>query len=319
MTTCCHIINGIIVRNEKGLGEKMNMTFIPAKTIITKNKNNKDLWFGIDYSMNIYRGCCHGCIYCDSRSDCYQIKDFDTVRAKENAIEIIRKELKGKINKGIIGTGSMSDPYNFFEKEYRLTRQALEVINYYGFGLSITTKSNLITRDIDLLKRISCHSPVIITITVTTCSNEVSKIIEPNVSVSSERFDAIKKLTDNGIYTGVLFTPVLPFIEDNEENIRGITNKAYVCGAKFVYTQMGVTLRQNQRDWYFQKLDKYFEGLKEKYISHYGNQYICKAQNDSELCKIFLSECHKLQLHYKMEDIIKDYKRNYTTEQISLL
>lgn len=149
--------------------------------------------------MNLYKGCSHGCIYCDSRSGCYQIDNFDTVRAKANAIDIIRKELKGKVKKSVIGTGAMSDPYNPFEKQYQLTRQALELINTYRFGVAIDTKSSLITRDIDILKSINVHSPVIIKITITTC-DELCKIMEPNVALSFERFTAIKQLTDNGIY-----------------------------------------------------------------------------------------------------------------------
>ncbi|MDF2506016.1 radical SAM protein, partial [Clostridium sp.] len=236
------------------------MDFIPAKSIVTRTKN--EYWFGKDYNMNIYKGCCHGCIYCDSRSNCYGVDNFDTVRVKTNSIDIIRKELKGKIKKGVIGTGAMSDPYNPFEKQYKLTRQALELINTYGFGVAIDTKSTLITRDIDILKRINEHSPVIVKITITTCEDELCKIIEPNVALSSERFDAIKQLTDEGIYAGILLTPVLPFLEDNSDNIKGIIRLAHENGGKFIYSNLGVTLRQNQREWYYKKLDEYFPGLR---------------------------------------------------------
>lgn len=283
------------------------MDFIPAKSIVTRTKN--DYWFGKDYNMNIYKGCCHGCIYCDSRSNCYGVDNFDTVRVKTNSIDIIRKELKGKIKKGVIGTGAMSDPYNPFEKQYKLTRQALELINTYGFGVAIDTKSTLITRDIDILKRINEHSPVIVKITITTCEDELCKIIEPNVALSSERFDAIKQLTDEGIYAGVLLTPVLPFLEDNSDNIKGIIRLAHENGGKFIYSNLGVTLRQNQREWYYKKLDEYFPGLREKYIKGYGYSYECRSPYYKELWKLFKCECKKYGLIYGMEEIVKEYKR----------
>ena len=197
------------------------MDYISAKTIISQYAKVNP-WFGINYNMNIYKGCCHGCIYCDSRSQCYGIDNFDKVRAKENATKLIRKELKSKRRTGIVGTGAMSDPYNPFEKELMLTRSALEQINAYNFGLAVATKSNLITRDIDILKKIKGHSPIIIKMTITTINDELSKKIEPNVCVSSERFNAIQKLTQNGIFTGILLMPILPFINDSEENIVGI-------------------------------------------------------------------------------------------------
>lgn len=283
------------------------MEFINAKTIVTRTKN--DFWFGKDYNMNIYKGCCHGCIYCDSRSSCYGIDNFDTVRIKANAIDIIRKELKSKVKKGVIGTGAMSDPYNPFEKQYKLTRQALEVINTYGFGVAIDTKSSLVTRDIDILKSINEHSPIIVKITITTCEDELCKTIEPNVALSSERFAAIKQLTDNGIYSGIILTPVLPFLEDNSDNIKGIVRLAHENGAKFIYASLGVTLRQNQREWYYRKLDEHFLGLREKYIRSYGNSYVCRSLHYNELWNLFKSECKKYGLIYKMEEIIKSYKK----------
>ena len=226
--------------------------------------------------MNIYKGCCHGCIYCDSRSECYRIDNFDVVRAKKDALALINKELKSKKRTGVIGTGAMSDPYNPFEKEYSLTRGALELINIHGFGVSIATKSDLITRDIDILKKIKSHSPVLVKITITTCDDELCKKIEPNVGVASKRFSAIKELSDNGIFAGILLMPVLPFLEDNEDNISGIVNLAHENGAKFIYPAFGVTLRQNQRDWYYKKLDEKFPGIKQKYIQQFRNDYECQ-------------------------------------------
>ncbi|WP_304340234.1 SPL family radical SAM protein [Metaclostridioides mangenotii] len=292
------------------------MEFIPAKTIVNKTKTSR--WFGIDYNMNIYKGCCHGCIYCDSRSRCYQVDNFDTVRAKLASTDMIDRELKSKIKKGVIGTGAMSDPYNPYEKKYKLTREALELIDKYRFGVAIDTKSSLITRDIDILKDIKDHSPTIAKITITTWDDKISKIVEPNVSSSSERFESIKKLSEAGIYTGILMGPILPFIEDTRENVMGIVNLAYENGAKFISIHPGLTLRDNQREWYYNKLDKIFPNLKHKYIKTYGDRYDCLSPKYKELIYIFKEECAKKNILYKMDDIIYAYKKSYETTQISL-
>lgn len=295
------------------------MQYIKVKTIVSQAKNN-DNWFGINYNMNIYQGCCHGCIYCDSRSNCYQIIDFDRVRAKENSTEIIKNELRSKRNKGVIGTGAMSDPYNPFERKLMLTRKALEEIDSNRFGVAIATKSDLVVRDIDILKRIQSHSPTLIKMTITTYDDNLCKKIEPSVCESSRRFEAIRKLSDNGIYVGVLLMPILPFINDSEENIKNIIKKAYESNVKFVFSYgLGVTLRQNQRQYYFDQLNKLFPGnnLPQRYINTYKESYINPASNNKKLWRVFKEECEKYNLLYKMEDIIKDYKTNYEKTQIS--
>ncbi|WP_066894827.1 radical SAM protein [Clostridium nigeriense] len=293
------------------------MDYIIAKSIVSNYKEDNN-WFGANYTMNIYKGCCHGCIYCDSRSDCYAIENFDNVRAKENSLDIIRKELKSKRKKGVVSTGSMSDPYNPFEKKYNLTGRALEIINENGFGIEIATKSDLITRDVEILKRIKEHSPVICKLTITTMDDELCKKIEPNVAVTSKRFKAIEKLSSEGIYTGVLLMPILPFINDSEENIISIVRMAKKCGAKFVYPLFGVTLRNNQRDYFFKALDKNFYGVKEEYLNVFGYEYLCLSPNANYLYKILSDECKKLDILYKMKDIVEDYKKGYFNEQISL-
>ena len=293
------------------------MEFIPAKRIISGYAKD-NAWFGNNYNMNIYKGCCHGCIYCDSRSECYGVYNFDEVKAKEGVLALIGRELKSKRRTGIVGTGAMSDPYNPYEKEYRLTRGALELINANRFGVSIATKSDLIVRDIDVLKSIKNHSPVLVKITITTADDILSKKIEPNVAVSSKRFYTIKELSDNNIFAGILLMPVLPFLEDNEENVSGIVRLAYVNGAKFIYPAFGVTLRQNQRDWYYKKLDQHFAGLKEKYINNFGNAYECRSPKAEALWQFFQKECNRFGILYKMEDIINGYKQGYSDNQLSL-
>lgn len=293
------------------------MKTIPAKTILQRNKNNG--WFGAEYNMNLYRGCSHGCIYCDSRSECYHIDDFHDIHAKENCLEILRDELRRKVRPGIIGTGAMSDPYNPFEKNEELTRHSLELIDAYEFGIMSLTKSSLIARDKDLYSAISEHSPVLCQVTVTTCDDELSRIIEPYVSTSTERFEALAQLSDAGIFTGVVMTPILPFIEDTEENIKGVLRKAKECGARSVYPMFGLTLRKGQREYFYKKLDEYFGDfkLRDKYEKTYGEKYVCLSRDDRKLWKLFSEECDRLGLIYEMKDIISAYRLGYGDRQLS--
>jgi len=292
------------------------MEYISAKTIVTKTKTSA--WFGTDYNMNIYRGCSHGCIYCDSRSDCYRIEAFDRVRAKEDALGIIRDDLARKVQTGIIGTGAMSDPYNPFEVELKLTRHALELVNAFGFGVAITTKSPLVTRDMDVLCDIKQHAPVLIKLSVTTADNRLSKQIEPHVAPSSERFETVRKLSDAGLYAGVILMPTLPFLTDTEESILEIVRLAKESGARFVFPSFGVTLRSGQREYFYHKLDQSFPGLKEKYIKRYGDRYNCSSPKAKQLYAVFAKACHQLGLRYRMPHIIQDYKRGYAIDQLSL-
>jgi len=280
------------------------MEFIEAKTILTKVKGSES-WYGIDYNMNLHKGCSHGCIYCDSRSNCYQIKNFNIVRGKLNAISTLERELSRK-EKGVIGMGSMSDPYNPQEKKYEITRDALKLIQKYNYGVSIDTKSDLVLRDIDCLKEISKKNNVIVKFTITTASDELSKKIEPHVCPSSKRFAAIKKLSDNGIFVGIMINPVLPFITDSAENIRSLVRLAHESGAKFIHTYMSMTLRDNQRDYYYSKIDK---EIKKRYIETYKESYLCYPLNAKMLYRIFMEECEKHGILYKMDDIIKAYKK----------
>lgn len=294
------------------------MELIPAKTIVIRNKTTS--WFGADYNMNIYKGCCHGCIYCDSRSECYHVEDFDRVRAKADALEIIRNDLRRKVKTGVIATGAMSDPYNPFEKGLQLTRHALELIYAYGFGVAVDTKSDLIVRDIDILTDIQSASPVIAKITITAAEDDLCAKVEPNAPCSSRRFEAIRQMSQAGIFCGILLMPVLPFLEDNEENILAIVRKAHQNGARFIYPAFGVTLRQNQRVWYYKKLDEQFPGsdLSKRYIRRYGDFYQCTSPNARALWLAFRAECDRLGLLYKMQDIVSAYKQGYANSQLSL-
>lgn len=283
------------------------MKWIEAKTLL-QNVSYGEEWFGIQYNMNLYRGCNHGCIYCDSRSDCYHIENFDEVKAKKNVEILLEKELMSKRKRGIIGIGSMSDPYNAFEKKYEITRKALLLIEKYGYGVCMQTKGILVTRDIDILKNIHKRASVCIGVTITTYDDTLSRILEPYAPVSSQRWEAVRKLSEEGIFTGILLSPVLPFITDTEENIRKMVFLASQNGAKFIYTYLGVTLRENQRVYYYDALQNYDKELVSKYKSTYKDKYLCLTTHQN-LWNVFTEACEKYGILYKMEDIIKAYHK----------
>jgi len=290
--------------------------YIAARTIITHTGSQK--WFGAKYNMNLYRGCVHGCIYCDSRSSCYQIEDFDKIAAKRDALNIIKRELRSKRKAGVVGTGSMSDPYNPFEGKYELTRGALRLIDSYGFGVNITTKGSLVARDIDLLTRIRLHSPVSVGITITAAEDSLSRELEPAAPVSSQRFAAISELTENGLYAGVVMTPILPFVTDSEDNVRRLVDKAAASGARFVFPWFGVTLRLGQREYFYDALQRLYPGLKEKYQDTYGSSYKCLSPYHRRLRKVFDSACRERGIEYRMQGIIDGARDNVQVKQVSL-
>jgi DNA repair photolyase len=272
---------------------------IQAKTLLARVKADDD-WFGLYYNFNLYRGCQHQCIYCDSRSECYQIEDFDhDVLVKVNAIELLRKELAGKRVVGTIGTGSMNDPYMPLEAKRNLTRHALEAIAEFSFPVHIITKSDLVVRDLDLLKQIS-KTYAAVTFTVTTVDDALSKKLEPGAPVSSRRLAAMKTLSENGILTGVTLMPVLPFIEDNEENISSIVRRAHESGASYIIPAFGVTLRDRQRAYYYEKLDQHFPGLRLRYERAFGERYSAHARNQTGLKKVFDESCHQYGIRPRM-------------------
>lgn len=243
--------------------------------------------------MNIYRGCLHGCIYCDARSTCYQMEHaFEDIAVKVNAPKLLEETLRRKRRRCMIGTGAMSDPYLPIEKELKLTRKCLELIDEYEFGLAIQTKSDLILRDLDLLKSINRKTKCVVQITMTTCDEELCKILEPGVCTTKKRFEILKIMRDEGIPTICWMTPILPFINDTEENICGLLDyckEAKVYG--ILLFDVGVTLREGDREYFYQQLDKHFPGMKEKYIKTFGNAYEVPSLNNRELMKLVKDEC----------------------------
>lgn len=273
--------------------------------------------------MNLCRGCLHGCIYCDSRSKCYHIEhDFEDIALKENAPLLLEDALKKKRNKCMISTGSMSDPYLPDAQSLALTRRCLEIIDKYGFGASLITKSDLVLNDLDLFISINSHSKCVIQMTLTTFDDSLCRIIEPNVCVTSRRAEVLNILRDNGIPTVVWLSPILPYINDTEENISGILDyciKAKVRG--IINFGFGLTLREGNREYFYSKLDEHFPGLKEKYIYTYGNSYELPVPNSRKLNEMFVSVCEKNGIMHDFDEIfeyIRLYEDKSVPEQLSL-
>ena len=261
------------------------MHFVNAKGILNGN--------GGYYGMNIYRGCSHGCIYCDSRSRCYQFTHpFEDIEVKQNAPELLEEALRRKRKTCMIGTGAMSDPYMHCEEQLCLTRKCLEIILKYGFGAAVQTKSDRILRDIDLLDRINRSVKCVVQITLTTYDDNLCSLIEPNVCNTKRRIEVLEQMKIRNIPTVVWLTPILPFINDSEENIVAILDECIRVGVKgIICFDMGLTLREGDREYYYAALDKNFPGLKQKYIEYYGNAYELPSPNAESLMETFRKIC----------------------------
>lgn len=260
------------------------MHYIKAKGILSA-----------DNGMNLYRGCLHGCIYCDSRSLCYQMDHvFEDIEVKENALELLEQALKRKRKRCMIGTGAMTDPYLPLEEKLCLTRGALELIRRYGFGATVLTKSDAILRDLDLLADINRQAKAVVQMTLTTYDDRLCRILEPGVCVTSQRIAALKAFRDAGVPTIVWLDPILPFLNDTRENIDGILDACIDAGVKGVLCfNMGLTLRSGNREYFYAQLDRHFPGLKERYIRTYGNQYEINSPRNAELMALFHRRCEQ--------------------------
>lgn len=260
--------------------------------------------------MNIYRGCQHGCIYCDARSKCYQMNHrFEDIEVKENAPELLENALKRKRRKCMIGTGAMSDPYIPLEKELKLTRRCLEIINRYGFGVTVQTKSASVMRDIDLFTKINDKSKAVLQMTLTTADESLCRIIEPNVSVTKERFETLKAFHENGIPSVVWLSPFLPFINDTKENIDGLLK--YCIDAKvrgIICFGIGLTLRDGDREYFYSRLDKHFPNMKERYIYTYGNSYQLTSSNNNVLMNRISEVCRNHGIMFGVENVFSYYR-----------
>lgn len=263
--------------------------------------------------MNIYRGCTHGCIYCDSRSKCYQMDfPFEDVEIKENAPELLEKALRSKRKKCMIGTGSMTDPYMHCEEQLMIMRRCLELIDRYGFGVAVQTKSDRILRDLDLLKSINEKTKAVVQVTLTTYDEALCKIIEPKVCTTKRRAEVLNVMRDNGIPTVVWLDPILPYINDTEENLRGILDYCIEAKVKgIICFGMGLTLREGNREYFYQKLDEHFPGLKKKYQQKYGYAYEIASDHNRKLMGIFYDTCRKYGIESSVE---KNFEYLHTFE-----
>ncbi len=272
------------------------MHFVDAKGILSA-KNG----------MNLYRGCTHGCIYCDSRSKCYQFThDFEDIEVKQNAPELLEQTLRSKRKKCMIGTGAMCDPYMHCEKELRLTRRCIEIIERYGFGLAIQTKSDLVLRDLDLFQKIQEKAKCVVQMTLTTYDEALCKIVEPNVCTTKKRFETLKILQQNGIPTVVWLSPILPFINDTEENIEGILDYCIDAGVYGIINfGMGMTLREGDREYFYAALDKHFPGLKEQFHHKYGYAYQIASSQNAKLMKLFHKKCRAHGIVDNVEEVFQ--------------
>ena len=290
------------------------MHFVEAKGLVTGNHGR--------YGMNIYRGCSHGCIYCDSRSLCYQFTHpFEDIEVKQNAQELLETALRSKRKKCMIGTGSMSDPYMHCEEKLGLTRKCLEIMLKYGFGVTVQTKSDLVMRDIDLLAAINQKTKAVVQMTLTTYDDDLCRIIEPNVCNTKRRIEVLMELAERGIPTVVWLTPILPYINDTEENIRAILDACIKAGVKgIICFDMGLTLRAGDREYYYAALDKYFPGLKQRYIREYGDSYMLSSPNSAKLMKLFRDTCKGHGIMYDPEECFR-YLNDFPEreKQLSLL
>ena len=273
--------------------------------------------------MNLYRGCSHGCIYCDSRSRCYHMEHaFEDIEVKENAIELLENALRRKRRKCMIGTGSMTDPYIPLEMELGNVRKALSLIYEYGFGFTLITKSDRILRDLDLLQKINDSTKCVVQMTLTTYDEELCRKLEPNVCTTKERFEVLKKLRDSGIPTVVWLSPILPFINDTEDNISGILDmclEAKVYG--IICFGMGLTLRDGNREYFYRQLDRLFPHLKEKYIRTYGNQYVIDSPDSDRLMRLFHQRCSENGIIHNNDRIFEylhRFEQKQTATQLSL-
>ena len=273
--------------------------------------------------MNLYRGCSHGCIYCDSRSKCYQMNhDFEDIEVKENALELLETALRRKRKRCMIGTGAMTDPYIPLEKKLGYTRKSLLLIEKYGFGVALQTKSDLVLRDLDILRRINEKTKAVVQMTLTTADEKLCRIIEPNVSTANERFEALKALRNAGIPTVVWLCPVLPFINDTEENIRTILGMCVEAGVRGVLCfGMGLTLREGNREYFYKQLDIHFPRLKERYIRAYGNNYVVDSPHSTELMRLYHRICEENGILHNNDQIfeyLRKFEEKNAAEQLCL-
>lgn len=296
----------------------MNQTeTFPAKRLLTPVHYGETQFFAADYNVNLYRGCNHGCIYCDTRSECYRIDRFDSVRHKENAVAMLENELRSKKSTGIVTIGAASDSYNALEKTLCLTQQALQKLKRYHFGVGIPTKGALVARDAQLLAELGRTAPTYVSFSITTADDALAALLEPHAPSSSARFAAMRTLASAGVFTGLWLCPVLPFLTDNVENMRALLTQTAENGGRYAVCHFGMTLRTGNREYFFAALDKEprFRGIKQKYVEAFALDYHCPSTEAERLSLFFQAECKRLSLLYRFEDITRALRERYPMQQ----
>lgn len=279
------------------------MHFVSAKSILTTRP----------CGMNIYRGCSHGCVYCDSRSKCYHFTHgFEDMEVKQNAPELLEEALRKKRKRCVIGTGSMCDPYIPIEKELCLTRRCLEIIDRYSFGAAVLTKSDLVLRDLDLLSSINKKAKAVVQMTLTTADDNLCKILEPGVCPTSRRVQVLRECKERGVPTVVWLSPLLPFINDTEENIDAIFGFCAEAGVKAILCfGIGLTLREGNREYFYAALeraalrDSRFAGMKERYQKTFGYSYMATSPRDKELMARLARLCAEKNIMLGTDSVFK--------------
>lgn len=288
------------------------MHFVNAKGILSARNG-----------MNLYRGCTHGCIYCDSRSLCYGMEhEFEDIEVKQNAPELLEAALRRKRSKCMIGTGSMCDPFMPCEKELRLTHKCIEIVDRYGFGFSVITKSDRILDELDLLDSINKKAKCVVQMSLTNCDERLSRILEPRVCTTQRRYEVLKILQKRGIPAVVWLSPFLPYINDTEENLRGLLDMCFDAGVRgIICFSIGMTLRDGNREYFYSQLDKHFPGLKAKYIEKFGSSYECTSDNSNRLMRVFHDECEKRGVLHSVDEVFAythEFEMRDKWEQLSL-
>lgn len=314
------IINRILTSSINKVFEITASTQLMVREILAKTILNPvpqpDSWFGLKYNMNLYRGCQHQCVYCDSRSSCYQLGDLGDIRVKVNALELLADALPRKRVLGTIGFGSMNDPYMPVEGEYRLTRGALKIIARHRFPVHLMTKSDLVLEDLELIREINQRYAAV-TFTITTADDQLASVLEPGAPPPSARFAAMKIISAAGVKTGVTMMPILPFLEDTQQNISEILQRSLESGADYIIPAFGMTLRDGSRDYFFRKLDLHFPGIKEQYIRTFGSQYQCSSPRWEELTRLTEKFSSQTGIPLKIP-VFKPRKRITPDQQLDL-
>ena len=281
------------------------MSEIDSKRLLMPTGAGETYFFRSDWTLNLYHGCNHGCIYCDSRSVCYHLEDFDHVRVKRDCLPMLERELRAKKKTGVVAMGAASDAYNQLEAKRMVSRSALMLLRKYGFGVMIPTKSSLIVRDADVLADIAKQRYACVAFSITTADAELARFLEPDAPCPKGRFQAMATLAKAGVFTGTWLNPMLPFLTDTLSNMRAVLNQTAEAGGRFAICHFGVTLREGDREYFYQALarDPRYAAVKSRYVDTFGLNYLCASTEAQALSDAFIETCEQLGLLHTFEAV----------------